>query len=404
MAGFDGAAARGPSAQFRLKEGPEQIMRERIWRAAKAVLIAAASCASMIPATALHEAQSTTEMAAAAKTGRADIDAHVAEWLKDSDVPSVAVAYIQDRRVAWTRVYGYQSPGVAATEQTLYNVASLTKPITAETILRLASLRRLSLDESMSQVWVDPDIKDDPFSKLLTPRLCLSHQTGFANWRRMTGGVLKIRWKPGTQTGYSGEGYNYVATFAERKLAMPFDALAQEMVLDPIGMKDTSYTAKPWYSGRLAVPHGPKEEKPIDQIATKWNAADLLRTTIGDYAKFVVSLMHDEGLTAAIAAERATITRDMVKPEDLEKLCQAAGEAGPCTVTAGMGLGWEVDMMNGVKILDHDGSDWGVKTSAMFVPSQGIGVVVFTNGENGTQVIRKVMKALYPNKLYLAKI
>ena len=178
----------------------------------------------------------------------------------------------------------------------------------------------------MSPIWVDPDIKDDPYSKLLTPRLCLSHQTGFANWRRMTGGVLKIRWKPGTQTGYSGEGYNYVATFAERKLAMPFDALAQEMVLDPIGMKDTSYTAKPWYSGRLAVPHGPKEEKPIDQIATKWNAADLLRTTIGDYAKFVVSLMHDEGLTAAIAAERATITRDMVKPEDLEKLCQAAGE------------------------------------------------------------------------------
>jgi len=73
-------------------------------------------------------------------------------------------------------------------------------------------------------------------------------------------------------------------------------------------------------------------------------------------------------------------------------------------VTAGMGLGWEVDMMNGVKILDHGGSDWGVKTSVMFVPSQGIGVVVFTNGENGTQVIRKVVSALYPNSLYLAKL
>jgi CubicO group peptidase (beta-lactamase class C family) len=130
----------------------------------------------------------------------------------------------------------------------------------------------------MSQIWVDPDIKDDPYSKLLTPRLCLSHQTGFANWRRMTGGILKIKWKPGTQTGYSGEGYNYVGAFAERKLSMPFDALAQEMVLDPIGMKETSYTAKDWYSGRLAAPHGPKAEKPIDPVATKWNAADLLRT------------------------------------------------------------------------------------------------------------------------------
>ncbi len=379
-------------------------MRLKIRGATKGLAVAVASCVGIIPATAHEEAQSTGQTAAAMKDDRAEIDAHAAEWLKESDVPSVAVAYIEDRKVAWSAVYGEQSPGVAATEKTLYNVASLTKPITAETILRLASQRKLSLDESMSQIWVDPDIKDDPYSKLLTPRLCLSHQTGFANWRRMTGGVLKIRWKPGTQTGYSGEGYNYVGAFAERKLARPFDELAQEMVLDPVGMKDTSYTAKDWYAGRLAVPHGPNGEKPIDSVATKWNAADLLRTTIGDYAKFVVSVMRNEGLTAAIAAERATITRDMVKPEDLEKLCHAAGEPGQCTATAGMGLGWEVDIMNRVKILDHGGSDWGVKTSVMFVPSQGIGVVVFTNGDNGTQVIRKVMKALYPNKLYLAKM
>jgi len=397
-------------------------MKVKIWGGAKALAVAVTSCVSMIPATAHKDAQSAAQTVAATKDGRAEIDAHVAEWLKESDVPSVAVAYIQDRKVAWTEVYGEQSPGVAATKKTLYNVASLTKPITAETILRLASAGKLSLDESMSQIWVDPDIKDDPYSKLLTPRLCLSHQTGFANWRRMTGGVLKIRWKPGTQTGYSGEGYNYVGAFAERKLARPFDALAQEMVLDPIGMKETSYTAKDWYSGRLAAPHGPTAEKPIEPVATKWNGADLLRTTIGDYAKFVVSVMHDEGLTAAIAAERATMTRDTVKPEDLEKACREAGEVGQfaifsfraqrapnapyakCTLTAGMGLGWEVEIVNRVKILDHDGSDWGVKTSAMFVPSQGIGVVVFTNGENGTQVIRKVVEALYPNKLYVARM
>ncbi|MGA8596105.1 MAG: serine hydrolase [Bryobacteraceae bacterium] len=163
-------------------------MRVKIRGAAKALAVAVTSCVSMIPATAHKEAQSTAQtVAAATKDGRAEIDAHVAEWLKESDVPSVAMAYIQGRKVAWTEVYGEQSPGVAATEKTLYNVASLTKPITAETILRLASARKLSLDESMSQIWVDPDIRDDPYSKLLTPRLCLSHQTGFANGRRMTG-------------------------------------------------------------------------------------------------------------------------------------------------------------------------------------------------------------------------
>jgi CubicO group peptidase (beta-lactamase class C family) len=252
-------------------------------------------------------------------------------------VPSVAVAFIKDRRLARTAVYGEQFPGVAATGKTLYNMASLTKPVTAETVLRLASAGKFSLDESMSSFWLDPDIKDDPWSKLLTPRLCLSHQTGFANWRRMTGGVLKIRWEPGTQTGYSGEGYNYVGRFVEKKMAKPFDALAQEIVFDPIGMKETSYTEKAWYAGRLAVPHGPKAEKPVDLVAQAWNGADLLRTTIQDYAKFVVSVMHDEGLTSEIATERATLTRNRMKPEDLKNLCSTAGKPGHCQVTAGMG-------------------------------------------------------------------
>ncbi len=379
-------------------------MRLNACGARKALFVAVIECMGTILAAGPHNEQSPARTVAAKKDGRAEINAHAAEWLKESDVPSVAVAYIEDRKVAWTDVYGEQSPGVAATGKTLYNMASLTKPVTAETVLRLASAGKLSLDESMSPFWLDPDIKDNPWSKLLTPRLCLSHQTGFANWRRMTGGVLKIRWEPGTQTGYSGEGYNYVGRFVEKKMATPFDALAQEIVFDAIGMKETSYTAKQWYAGHLADPRGPKGEKPIDPVATTWNGADLLRTTIGDYAKFVVSVMHDEDLTKEIAAERATMTRDLVKPEDLDKMCKVAGEVGHCTITAGMGLGWQVETINGVKILNHDGSDWGVKTLAMFVPSQGTGVIVFTNGENGREVIRKVVEALYPNQLYVATI
>jgi CubicO group peptidase (beta-lactamase class C family) len=382
------------------------MMRLETCTASKALVVVAVivvmGWASTMPAAGQEKSRSTARTVAAKKDGRAEIDAHAAGWLKVSDVPSVAVAYIEDRRVSWTAVYGEQSPGVAATGKTLYNVASLTKPVTAETVLRLASTGKLSLDESMSPFWLDPDIRDDPWGKLLTPRLCLSHQTGFANWRRMTGGVLKIRWQPGTQTGYSGEGYNYVGRFSEKKMAKSFDALAQETVFDPIGMRETSYTAKEWYAGRLAVPHGPEGEKPIDLVATTWNAADLLRTTIGDYASFVVSVMHDEGLTKEIAAERLTMTRNQLKQEALDKACNEAGEEGHCTLSAGMGLGWEVETVNGVKILDHDGSDWGVKAFAMFVPSQGVGVVVFTNGENGKEVIRKVVEALYPNRLYVA--
>ena len=182
----------------------------------KALVLGVVGCLGVMGAARQANPQATAVGIAAPADARAQIDAQVAEWLKESDVPSVAVAYVKDGKVAWTAVYGEQSPGVAATEKTLYNMASLTKP----------------------------DIKDDPWTPLLTPRLCLSHQTGFANWRRMTGGVLKMRWQPCTQTGYSGEGYNYVGRFTEKKMGKPFDALAEEMVLNPIGMRDTSYTAQ----------------------------------------------------------------------------------------------------------------------------------------------------------------
>jgi len=196
----------------------------------------------------------------------AELDRKAPQWLRQYDVPSVAVAYIEDGKVAWTKVYGQQSPGVPATSKTLYNVASLTKPISAEVILRLASAGKLSLDEQISNVWVDPDVKENPWNRLLTPRLCLSHQTGFPNWRDQAKGGLKFQWEPGTKTGYSGEGYDYVARFAEKKLGRSFETLAQEYVFDQIGMKDTAYSPRDWFAGRLAVARGPNgENQPATQ-------------------------------------------------------------------------------------------------------------------------------------------
>src|SRR5271163_3626258 len=115
------------------------------------------------------------------------LDQQVPGWLKELHATSASVAYIADGKIAWTAYYGAQAPGgPPANEKTLYNVASLTKPITAEVIVRLASDKKLALDEPMYPYWIDPDIRDNPWSKLLTPRICLAHQTGFTNWRYQT--------------------------------------------------------------------------------------------------------------------------------------------------------------------------------------------------------------------------
>lgn len=335
---------------------------------------------------------------------RTRLDQKAPELLKKYGVPSVAVAYIREGKIDWTAIYGEQSPGVPATAKTLYNVASLTKPISAEVILRLASAGAITLDEPISAYWIDPDVKDNPWNALLTPRLCLSHQTGFTNWRDQTNNVLKFQWEPGTRTGYSGEGYNYVTRFAEKKTGQPFEALAQQYVFDPIGMKDTAYTTRDWYQGRLAVGHTAKGDVDLN-TPSKYNAADLLRITIGDYAKFLIAVMHNDGLTPQIAAQRLTLTRDQVTSDHKAKLCPLTKSASTnCELTAGMALGWQVINIDGEKIVDHTGSDAGAHSLAFFVPDRKLGVVIFTNGESGASVIHDIVEILYPNRAFLATL
>jgi CubicO group peptidase (beta-lactamase class C family) len=347
-------------------------------------------------------AQTTTQVAKKSEL-QLTLDKKVQQWQKVFDDVSIAIAYIENGKVSWISIYGDQLPGgPPANDKTLYSVASLTKPITAEVILRLASDEKLSLDEPISAYWTDPDVEDNPWSKLLTARLCLSHQTGLPNWRNQTKNILQFKFEPGIQTGHSGEGYEYVARFAEKKTGVSFEDLAKQYVFDPIGMKDTSYTPQPWWEGRLAKPY---ESKPRSQL----NAADLLRATIGDDAKFVVSVMHNERVNKEIAAERVKISRNQVTPESEAVLCEESKDPAHCKVAVGPGLGWRIDTINGETIVDHSGNDGDVKTFAFFVPRLQTGAVIFTCGndydftaiERHQRVLRKIVGALYPDRVYV---
>jgi CubicO group peptidase (beta-lactamase class C family) len=94
------------------------------------------------------------------------LDERVPGWLKDYNVTGVAIAGIEKGQIAWTSFYGDQVPGgPPAGPATLYNVASLTKPITAEIALRLASSGRISLDEPMSRLLGRPRHQGQPLDK-----------------------------------------------------------------------------------------------------------------------------------------------------------------------------------------------------------------------------------------------
>ena len=306
------------------------------------------------------------------------LDARVPALLAKHHVPSIAVAYIDDGEVAWTRVYGEQSPGVKATPRTLYNVASLTKPVFAEVVLQLAADGRIALDEPMSAHWVDPDLAGDPRHRVLTPRMGLSHRLGFPNWRPHDG-PLRFEREPGSGYRYSGEGFQYVMRFAERKLGATMDSLAREHVFAPFGMRSTAWGPQPWFEGRVALPADKDGVFQEEYHSGRPNAADLLVTTVGDYAAFVVGAMRRTSLAPAIARQR-----DSIHSPDSAERAHCVGKIGPkCAERFGYGLGWSIMEYPGFTVRWHTGSDAGYKAMMFYFPERRRGVVMLTNGDNG---------------------
>ena len=318
---------------------------------------------------------------------KARLDAALPALLARKRIASVSIARIEHAKLAFVAAYGEARPGVTATPATRYNIASMTKPISAEVVLRLVAQGAVSLDEPMARHWLDPDLADDPRRDLLTPRLSLSHRSGFANWRRETGGVLRFVNPPGETFGYSGEGFEYMARFVENKTGTPFERLAQRLVFGPSGMRETRYTQR-GLTRRMALPSDADGKTLPPQIATHFFASDDIYSTPRDYARFLIGVMRQDGIDDALAAERIRIQTDRKTA-----LCPPP-QAKACADEAGMGLGWEVFRFGGDRFLMHTGVDEGTFTLGYFNPATGSGTVIFTNSSNGAQAVLPILDAI----------
>lgn len=310
--------------------------------------------------------------------------------VKRHGVVTAGMGVIRDGALVWQHHAGEQSPGVPASAATRYNVASITKTVTAETILRLVGQGRLALDESMATYWTDPDLASDSRVRLLTPRMALNHTTGLPNWRFfLRGGKLAFQQTPGELYGYSGEGLEYVARYAERKFSTPFPKLVEETVFKPIGMNHSSIVVRRGDTETIARPidesgvfHG-YYCRPAGKAACRtegsYAAADDMVTTVGDYAAFLRAVVDGEGYGAALVADRDRVQTDKGDQRIVD--CAAIPPA-PCPTAQGYGLGFNVVRYGDATILEHGGADWSELAVAYIAKPSRSGVIIFLNAPN----------------------
>ncbi len=334
----------------------------------------------------------------------ADTRTYMEASLKKHKAAAIGITIIKSKEITWTGTFGEQSPGAAATSATMFNVASLAKPVTAEVAMRLVSAGKFSLDESVADTWIDADIANDPRHQKLTPRLLLSHQTGFPNWRfQNKEKKLAFIAEPVSGFTYSGEGYEYLRRFMEKKTGKNFESLVAEMVFTPIGMTNASFSDRDWMKDRYAMPMNRDGQfKPADLAkAGVPNAADNLFVTTNDYAKFMIAIVKNTGLNSAIATERMRKHVEIAAPSACQPSPEKLTVAG-CPDITEFGLGWITYRFGERKILSNSGSDWGEFAIVYVKPETGDGMVIFVNGGNGVSVAMDAMALLDPNSLVAA--
>jgi len=310
-------------------------------------------------------------------------------------VPGLSIAVIDNFQIVWAKAYGVIEAGSTAsvTTRTLFQAGSISKPVAAAGALYLVERRKLSLDENVNQKLKTWKVPDNEFTKdeKVTLRRLMSHSAGltvhgfpgydvdaptptlvqiFNGEKPANTASIRVDLVPGTRVRYSGGGVTVEQQLMMDVTGKPFPALMREIVLDKIGMTDSSYeqplppaqaamTASGTYADGKVV-HGRWHIYPEMAAAGLW-------TTPTDLGKFAIEIaLSKQGKSNRVLSEE--MTRQMLTP-----------------VMEDAGLGFFLDRNNPGQF-GHNGADEGFQALLTMNAESGRGVAIMANSDNGIAV------------------
>jgi CubicO group peptidase (beta-lactamase class C family) len=291
----------------------------------------------------------------------AAVDAEARRLMAREGVQGLALAVIEDGRVAHVAAYGRRNAerDLPLTTDTIMYGASLTKTAFAYLVLQLVDEGRLDLDASVADLLPRPlpeyddyaDLAGDERWRALTPRILLTHTSGFANFRWLEADQrLRFHWDPGTRYGYSGEGFYLLQLVLEEGLGLDVGQQMQTRVFDRFGMTRTSMTWRPDFAANLADGYGlDGAVEPHDERSSV-SAAGSMDTSIADQARLWAGIMLGEGLSVA---SRAELVRAQVPITSSHQFPTLTTETQPRNAEIGLAAGLAV-----VTFEDATGPAW----------------------------------------------
>ena len=295
-------------------------------------------------------------------------------------IPGISLALIEGDRIAYSETFGYKdiTTHEEVDKNTIFEAASLTKPVVAYCAMKMVEDGKLDLDKPLYQYLEYPPVANDERYKMITTRLVLSHATGFPNWRKdRSSDQMKMKFEPGSKFGYSGEGFVYLQKVMEKLEGKDLSTIVEEWVFRPLQMKHSSLVFPD--TKNYATGHNSKNEPNQKYKPSSPNAAYSLHTTSEDYAKFLVELMQPH-LIRKESISQMTSQQILMNSED---------------PSLGWGLGLGINTTATDRYFWHWGDNGVFRAFFIFSPKQEKGFVYFTNSENGLSIVNRMIKMVF---------
>jgi CubicO group peptidase (beta-lactamase class C family) len=316
------------------------------------------------------------------------LNKQIPEWMKTASVPGVSLVVIQRARIAWRRAFGETDAATrkSVTNETMFEAASMSKPVFAYVVMKLCEEGVLNLDTPLTKYTTERFLEGDARLDQITARQVLSHTAGFQNWRSDKD-PLAIHFAPGSQYKYSGEGYNYLQTVVTHLLKQPFERYMRTRLFEPFGMTSSGYVWDEQAARHMARPHdsaGKSTEngKSTPQGVARYGSAGALLTTPSDFARFVINVI-----------DPPPADRFRLKPDSLREMQRPHVKLEGGQFPASWALGWQIFHNASRDFLYHGGDNRGFHCGVVASVAGQSGFVVMTNAENGTQIVRNLITA-----------
>lgn len=305
------------------------------------------------------------------------VDQYILREMASKSIPGLSLAIIENRETQ-LRSYGVRRAETPNTvnNNTVFEAASLSKPVFALLVLELVDEGLMDLDRPLHE-YVDVDSEygsdffEDDSHQLITPRMVLSHTSGLPNGGSTPG---RIFFTPGSEFAYSGTGFRYLSAAVEVVTRRSLDELLNEYIFTPLQMHNSSFTWRKAFADNAAWGHDAdgEESREILHLEQAFLEGGLV-TTISDYPKFLHHL-----LTRYAAGD--PVIESMLNPAVLARDIEQQGQIH-------WSLGWGIERAGYGPRIWHTGSNGAFKSFVIVDLQAASAVLIFANAENGLEII-----------------